>query len=134
MIQTQRMSGRQLSRKIRLNDEEHDRIMKDCLRSSPVVWESNIDGEGACIWGLIPQTLMSDRAYIWLYTTDVADQHTFILVRQSKLMIEEVLKECPILYGYCKLEDARAIRWLKWLGAEFGIYDDVKISFEIRKR
>lgn len=128
-----RTTGPKLRSRIRLNDEQSDVIMKECLRQSPIVWESSVNGEGACIWGMIPPSLMSDRAYIWLYTTDVADKHTFILVRQSRLMIEEMFKEYPILVGYCNIEDLRAIRWLKWLGAEFGHPEGMKIPFEIRK-
>lgn len=133
-IRIQKSTGQALARKVRLSDKQSDAIMKDCLRQSPIVWESSIDGEGACIWGLIPASLLSGRAYIWLYTTEVADQHTFILVRQSRLMIEEMLKEGESLYGFCKIEDPRAIRWLKWLGAEFGEPDGRKIPFQIRKK
>lgn len=133
-IQIQKSSGQKLSKAIRLSSPEDDQIMKSCLKQSPIVWESSIDGEGACIWGMIPPSLLSDRAYIWLYTTEVADQHTFILVRQSRLMLEEMLKEYAVLYGFCKIDDPRAIRWLKWLGAEFGEPDERKIPFQIRKK
>ncbi len=134
MISIQKTTGAKLRQKIVLDDPVSDKIMKSCLSRSPIVWESSIDGEGACIWGMIPPSLMSDRAYIWLFTTEVADQHTFILVRQSRLMIERMLDEYPVLWGYCKCGDRRAIRWLKWLGAVFqNPDDDRKIPFEIRK-
>ncbi len=133
-VEIQKSTGQKLSNLIRLSDPDDDQILKSCLRRSPIVWESSINGEGACIWGMIPPTLLSDRAYIWLYTTEVADQHTFILVRYSRLMLDEMQKEYPILFGFCKVSDPRAIRWLKWLGAEFGHSENRKIPFEIRKK
>lgn len=133
-VSVQKTTGPVLCKKIRLSDETSDVIMKECLKQSPIVWESSIDGKGACIWGMIPASLLSERAYIWLYTTDIADKHTFVLVRQSRLMLDRMLEECSTLYGYCKIEDARAIRWLKWLGAEFDQPDGRKIPFQIRKK
>lgn len=132
-LSIQRTSGPDLKRRIRLSQPIEDAIMKACLKQSPIVWEASIDGEGACIWGMIPTSLMSDRTYIWLYTTDVADKHAFVLVRQSKIMLEEMLKEFPLLYGYCKYDDLRAIRWMRWLGAKMDIVDDFgRIPFSIK--
>lgn len=133
-LSIQKMTGPVLAKKIKLKDPATDRIMKNCLQYSQVVWESCIDGEGACIWGMISLTLFSTRAYIWLHTTEVADKHTFLIVRKSRLMLDEMLKEYSELCGHCKVEDWRAIRWLKWLGAVFGESDGVKISFCIRKK
>lgn len=108
--------------------------MEYCLKLSPVAWEASVDGKGACIWGMIPPSLMSDRAYIWLWTTDVADAHQFILVRRSRMMMDEMLKEYSVLVGCCHVDDPRAARWLRWLGAEFGQPDGKKIPFQIRKK
>lgn len=105
-----------------------------CLRISTICWSADVDGQGACIWGLIPPTLLSEQAYIWLHTTEVAEQHTFLLVRHSQRLIADMLKEYSALVGHCQVEDPRAQRWLKWLGAEFGFPGSKLIPFVIRQK
>lgn len=72
------------------NDEAY--AMEYCFDMSTSIWIGLIDDHLACIWGLIPPTLMSNQAYLWLYTTDVIKEHQFILVRHSQLVMEEILK------------------------------------------
>lgn len=109
-------------------------VMQQCLSASRIIYQGKIDGELACIWGLVPPTIMSNQAYIWLYTTEVADEHTFILVRYSQHMIEKMLEEFEALTGHCKAGDDRAIRWMKWLGAEFGKPQGKLVPFVIRRK
>lgn len=104
------------------------------LHCSTISWLADVDGRGACLWGLIPPTLLSDQAYLWLWTNELAEQHSFLLVRYSQRMIEEMLKEFPILVGHCHSEDPRAQRWLKWLGAEFDFPQGKLIPFAIRRK
>jgi len=114
---------------------EHEQsIMDTCLRATGTAYCGKIDGEVACIWGLVPPTIMSSQAYIWLYTTEVADEHTFILVRYSQHMIQRMLEEFEALTGHCKAGDDRAIRWMKWLGAEFEKPQGKLVPFVIRRK
>jgi len=48
------------------------------------------------------------------------------------MIIEELLKEYSLLVGYCVVGDDRAIRWMKWLGAQFTEVDGTKVKFVIR--
>jgi hypothetical protein len=105
--------------------------MHQCLMMSESAWEARIDDKFACVWGLIPPTLMSDQAYLWLHTTEVADQHTFLLVRYSQLWIKEMLKTFPTLVGHCLKDAERSHRWLRWLGARFGKPDGRLVPFVI---
>ena len=93
-----------------------------CLLMSTVIWAGFIDGRLACIWGVIPPTLMSDQAYLWLYTTDVIKGHEFLLVRHSQLVIDEILDLYPSIVGHAIIGSDKSIRWLKWLGAKFGTH------------
>jgi hypothetical protein len=70
-----------------------------------------------CVVGLIPTTLLADRAYLWLITTEVVQSCPTRLVWQSKWFIADMLQQYSMLYGYCF--DAEPRRWLRWLGAEF---------------
>src|SRR2546423_1138059 len=115
-------------------DDSERAIMCFYLRSSSDIWYADLDGEIACIWGLIPPTLLSQTAYIWLFDTDLCAQHTFMLVRQSQIMMAQMLERYPIITGHCRIGRDRSIAWLKWLGAEFGLPQGAAIPFTIRKK
>lgn len=94
-------------------------IMDSCLQFTRHLWAGSVDGKIACIWGLIPPTLMSTQAYLWLYTTELVKDHTFLFVRYSQRAIEQMLEEYPTIVGVCEANNTRAIRWIKWLGGTF---------------
>ena len=102
-----------------------------CLAMSQRVWEARVDGELACIWGLIPPTLMSTQAYLWLHTTEVAAEHTFLLVRYSQLWVQHMLETYPTIVGHVARDAKRSQRWLQWLGARLGRPDGKLIPFTI---
>jgi hypothetical protein len=114
-------------------DEIGQRTMEFCLLMSTVIWAGFIDKKLACIWGVIPPTLMSNQAYLWLYTTDVIKGHEFILVRHSQLVIDEILEEYQSIVGHALMGAEKSIRWLKWLGAEFGYPQGVALPFRITR-
>lgn len=113
----------------------NEKLLRTCIRLSYVLWEGSVDGELACMWGLIPPTLLSNRAYLWLYTTELIKDHQFLFVRHSQRVMEEMLKEYPIIIGHSSINADRSIRWLRWLGAEFGepISNNL-VPFIIRKK
>lgn len=93
-----------------------------------------VDGRIACMWGLIPPTLLSETAYIWLLTTDIAEEHKFLLIRHSQMYMQEALKSYPCLVGDVILPNEPAIKWLKWLGAEFEKPEGRLLKFSIRRK
>jgi hypothetical protein len=104
----------------RLKLSSQDRAAMDyCSLMSVSMWAGIIDGELAAMWGLMPPTVLSTQAYLWLYTTEALDGHEFILVRHSQLIMKEMLKEYPCICGHAVVSNYKAIRWLKWLGAKF---------------
>lgn len=126
------MSGRVFDIR-RVNSDEATVLMKNmmldeigaettefCLFMSTTIWAGFIKGELACIWGVIPPSLMSYQAYAWLNTTDVLKGHEFAFVRHSQLVFDELLEEYSSIVGHVIIGADKAYRWLKWLGAEFG--------------
>jgi len=49
-------------------DDTGEKTMEFCLLMSTVMWAGFIRGELACLWGVIPPSLMSNQAYAWLNT------------------------------------------------------------------
>lgn len=93
-----------------------------------------VDGKVACIWGLIPPTLLSQTAYLWLLTTDIIAENKFLFIRHSQRYIEEALKQYPEIIGDTVISNTPAIRWLKWLGAEFGESSGLRLPFVIKAK
>ncbi len=114
-------------------DADGRKTMDFCLLMSASIWAGSIDGVLACIWGVIPPTLLSNQAYLWLYTTDAIKGHEFVLVRHSQLVIEGILEEYPSIVGHAIIGSDKSIRWLKWLGAKFGQPQGLAIPFRISK-
>lgn len=108
--------------------------MDDVLEATTQIWYGTVDDEIACIWGLIPPSFLSNQVYMWLYTTELVKDHTFLFVRYSQRAVEQILKEYEIIIGDCLVEARRSHRWLKWLGAEFGEADGKKIPFRIMRK
>src|SRR5689334_9960766 len=93
-----------------------------------------VNGEVAAVWGLIPQSLLSNQAYLWLLTTDLAEAHKFLMVRYSQMFVEQALRHYEKIVGHCEAGNFGAKRWVKWLGGEFGPGDGKKVPFQIKRR
>ncbi len=114
--------------------EYQQSVMYRFMCDSLWVWIGKKDDEVLCFMGLIPPTLLSDRAYLWLQTTPAMQDHVFTFVRHSQLLLAEMLKEFPLIVGHCEASQTKSIRWLRWLGAEFGTPIGRAIPFEIRAK
>lgn len=111
-----------------------ERTLRECMKRSIEVRYGMLDGEVACMWGLIPPTLLSDQAYLWLLTTDIVAEHKFLFVRHSQRYVEEALHVYPNIIGDVIIGNEQAIRWLRWLGAEFLPPVGGRVPFTIRAK
>ena len=114
--------------------ENDDSVWQRCIAASGTIWMGTYDDKPACVLGLIPPTLLSSQAYLWLYTTDVIKGHEFLFVRYSQIMVDAMLEEYDEIVGHTRIAETRSIRWLKWLGAKFGKPNGLYAPFVIRKK
>jgi hypothetical protein len=105
---------------------------KRAMLGTTCVWGGALDGDIRCIWGLVPPTLISEEAYLWLHVIEPVGDHEFVFVRHSQRAIEEALKRFPTIVGHCEVGADRSIRWIKWLGGVFGEPDGKFIPFVIK--
>jgi hypothetical protein len=125
------LSPEYLSKLPEINQE----TMHRAIMNSSKLWLGMDDTKIIAMWGLIPPTLMSDRAYLWLFTTEHLKGHVFMFIRHSKRAVEEMLEEFPLIVGHAKVGSDRSIQWLRWLGAEFGEpVNNVAIPFTIKAK
>lgn len=113
--------------------ETEAKALNSCLVISSDVFVGLVDGEYACCWGLVPPTLMSDRAYLWLHTSSLVEEHKFLFVRHSQRWMEKALYLYDEIIGFCKPDNAAAIRWVEWLGGEFKRPFGTRADFVIRR-
>lgn len=114
---------------------EHDqRLLDTCLMFTETVRVGLVQGQAVCAWGLIPPTLLSNSAYLWLYTTEGVRDHEFLFVRNSQRVIEGLLKEYDSINGHAHVTNTRAIRWLRWLGATFSEPVNDTLPFTIKRK
>lgn len=118
---------------LKLNAKESG-ILEFCQSLSSEVWTGYVDDKLICCWGLIPPTILSNQAYLWMHSTPAVREHSFVLVRHSQRVIEQVLNRYDRIVGDCLVDAEDSIRWLKWLGATFVESDGPYRSFVIRKK
>lgn len=106
--------------------------MNRALRNSSHIWLGLDEDKIVALWGLIPPTILSDCAYLWLFTTKHLTKHEFKFIRHSQRAVQEMLEKYPLIVGNTLRENRQAIRWLKWLGAEFIPSDNPVLYFEIK--
>ncbi len=117
-----RVKTRQLifeAREGMLTHEEME-ILEQYLTFSAKLYIGSVDGKMCCAWGVVPPTLMSEKAYLWLFSTEAVEEHKFLFVRNSQKAIADILEDWPVITGYCEVNSTRSARWLRWLGAKFG--------------
>lgn len=116
---------------IRLGDTK---ILNDALIRTQDLWVGWHNDEPVFAWGLIPPTLLSSSAYLWMVSIDEAEEHQFVLVRHSQIAMKQMLECYGTIVGHCEVGHGRSIRWLKWLGATFGSVEGTLLPFTIVRK
>lgn len=111
---------------------KHKEIILRSVKNSSHLWLGTHDEAVLCFFGLIPPTLLSDTAYLWLYCTAEMRGHTIPLIRHSKRAVREWLALYDHIVGHGHVDKPRSLAWLKLIGAEFGEPTGSVIPFEIR--
>lgn len=93
--------------------------MQRTMRNSSHVWLASQGTDLIAVYGLIAPTLLSDRAYLWLYTTKHMPTCSRSFIRQSQRAMQEMLQLYPTIVGHGVVGSTHSLRWLRWLGAEF---------------
>lgn len=87
------------------------------VERSIVAWSWVIDGEVACMFGIVKPALLDSVAYPWFLTTPLVEQHSRQFARACKTLLPELLAAHPKLTGMVDSRHKLSLRWLQWLGA-----------------
>jgi hypothetical protein len=96
------------------------------------LWAGFVDDQLACAWGLVPPTLLSDSALLWLHTTPLVNDHRFVFVRRSQLAVAEMLRLYPIITGVTLANAEGSRKWIEWLGGTYGKCEGKVMPFMIK--
>jgi hypothetical protein len=90
------------------------------LDRSSVAWAWIVNGEVACMFGIVAPTLLDSVSYPWFLTTPLVETHARQFARACKTLLPELLEAHPRLVGMVDSRHTLSVRWLQWLGARIG--------------
>jgi len=73
-----------------------------------------------CLIGFIPETRISDRAYVWLNDLPWFKEHPVVAALAARRMIKLAQLRYTTLFGHC---GQHSVKWLRSLGAEINFPD-----------
>jgi hypothetical protein len=82
--------------------------------SDPIL-RGDYNGNLLVVLGFIPPTILSDDAYLWMYSSPVVRQYPMVVGRWGYRVIEAAFHRYPRIVGHCNRNSAH---WLRRLGAE----------------
>lgn len=136
MIEVKKVTASEVKKLIlgtQLLSEMQNRTLDLHLASTGTIYAGYIRGAFVCAWGLMPPTLLSNTAYLWLYTTDALAGNEFLFVRHSQVQLNRLFEEYDVICGVVSESSPHSQRWLQWLGAHFAEPEEGVIPFEIYK-
>ncbi|SIO58414.1 hypothetical protein [Paraburkholderia phenazinium] len=92
-------------------------LLRELDRSSSA-WSWIIDGEVACMFGIITPYLLDQESYPWMLTTPLVESNSRQFARACRALLPELLAVHPKLSGMVDARYELSVRWLGWLGAK----------------
>lgn len=79
-----------------------------------------IGGDLVGIFGISTEGILSNTGCPWLLATTAIEPHKRVLVEGSPVALDWLAQDFTRLWNVVSIENRAAIRWLRWLGFEFG--------------
>ena len=93
--------------------------LRESVKRSTLCFCVDIDGNQAALFGVVPQTLLSARARVWLLGTDDLAKVRKTFVKMSRVYVARFLRLYPVLWNCVDVRYKKAINWLMAIGADF---------------
>lgn len=98
-------------------------VMLAGIKSTPEPLAAIYEGEVACVFGAWPFSALGGMAAAWMVGSETLDRHGAQrdLLRLSRPVVAYWQDQFPaLLYNFVDARNDSAIRWLRWLGFQFG--------------
>lgn len=92
----------------------------ESFRASTIRFTLEKDGEPIAMFGLVPDSILGDKAAVWLLGTDDIATVKKSFCEFSRKVIKYFVGQYPILFAQVDGRYAKTHRWLEWLGAKKG--------------
>lgn len=94
--------------------------LSKAMKSRGDSWTIVVDGVPIGMVGVSNKSLLGNKGNPWLLGTDKLTESTRLFVQFSKLLLKNMSKGYSRLENYISVENKSTMRWLKFLGFEFG--------------
>lgn len=94
--------------------------LSSALRGSLQAWTGLIDGRVACMFGVMPESLMGGSGYPWMLGSDLIERHQKLFLRRCLENVAMMAEQFGYLHNYVDDRNVKSIKWLQWLGFEIG--------------
>lgn len=122
---------------IRCGWADFETPLRQSVEMSPFAGVALKDDVPICVFGLLPDSLIGDRARVWLLGTPLISRVKKTFIKYAHRFIEEMLGRYPILYNAVDAQNEPAKRLLQALGATFyqtvDMHGSPFLLFEIRR-
>lgn len=111
----------------------------ESVRVSTFSFAALQDGVILCVFGLLPDSVLAARGRVWLLGTTHIHFAKKEFVKTCRIVVDEMLNICPVLYNAVDAQYPQAHRLLDFLGAKFikkltSTNGSPFILFEIRRK
>jgi len=111
------------------------RAIQTTAAVSVISWTATVEERPILAFGVCRRSTMSDIGMPWALGTDEADTHVMRYAKASRQFFDGISQAFPVLENYALAENAKTIRWLKWLGfdmdepAPYGCFGAMFVRF-----
>ncbi len=92
----------------------------DSFTGSAVCMTIECNEKPIAMFGVVPHSVMPNVATIWLLASPELEKVQRAFLKHSRYFIDTMLGYYPLLINYIDVQNTVSLKWIKWLGAEFG--------------
>ncbi len=108
-------------------DELHEALgldmelaLRECATGSLKAQKIVVEGKVVAVFGDAVHSVLGSIGVPWLISTNHVEHHPRAFLKVCKPEVADMLTRHRHLINYVDARNTKAIRWLKWLGFEFG--------------
>ena len=94
--------------------------LRNGLRASTEAWTAKVDGVPACMFGLVPVSILEGEATPWFLGSDETYRHPRDMIVTGEALVSYWLESWRHLSNYVAVENVKAIRLLERWGFSIG--------------
>jgi len=92
--------------------------LEESMKNSTVTLTYLHDGKIVGMFGVAPDLPMSNRARVWMLTSNEIDKTKVAFLKLTKVIIDKFLTLYPTLWNMVDARHTQAVKWLEWSGAK----------------